>query len=175
MTENTVQFPYKPKLWMMVLAALFFAALCWFMVQTAIDNDRGIRLFRVITLSVRDATWFYWIMAVVSASLCVLGGLGCWRAMTSRQQIILTDTAVIGPKRSYSGHSVEIPFDTILDLEQLRVSRQDFLHIHHTGGKMTLARTNFATRADFEACISTLVERITALDHLADGPVQPQE
>ncbi|MBT2129749.1 hypothetical protein [Aliiroseovarius lamellibrachiae] len=163
MHEQTLPlaFSYKPKPWLMGLVVLFFGACAAVLFQATLTNTQGVRLMRVIEFGPQGASYFYGVLTVLSALFVLAGCVGFWRGLTSKNVLELTSEAVICPKSGLNARLVTVPLDSITGLERTSVQNQVFLHIHHSGGKLSVARQMFSKDEAFE----TFVDALT--DHLA--------
>ena len=156
-----LSFPYKPKPWLMGLVVLFFGACAAVLFQVALTNTQGRRLLRVVEFGPQGARYFYGVLTVLSALFVLAGCVGLWRGLTSQNMLHLTSEAVICPKSGLNARLVTVPLHSITELERQSVQNQVFLHIHHSGGKLSVARQMFSKDEAFE----TFVDALT--DHLA--------
>lgn len=166
--------PYRPKSWIMLLSALFFALCCAVLVSQALNAEHRLSLFRLITLDPGQARIFYAIMAAVAAVLTTMGLAGLWRAFQSPNWVEITDSAIRAPRNGFSRTPTELALSDITDLERVSISGQEFLHIHHANGKLTLNRAMMDTKSTFETCISELVSRMETIS-ARHGRSQHQE
>ncbi len=156
---DTIDFSYKPKPWVMLLIVVFFAVCTAIFTVLTIDNDRGLILNHFITMGPRAAMIFHGVFALGSAALTLFCALALWRGLRSTQTATIRPDAVVCPKSGMSNRIVTIPFASITGLERAAVQMQEFLHIHHTGGKLSVAASMFASKDQFEEFTRIVAER----------------
>lgn len=158
--EYQKEYPYKPKVLVMLLAALFFAACGAGLTNAALTNDRGLIINGIITLGPGGATIFYWVM-VGACSVFVLGGLwGIIIGLTSDRRLVLTETGIRAPKGGYSRQYVTIRFSDILNVTMQSVQKQRFLTVHHTNGKMSIAQSMLPDKEAFEEVTRMVTQKV---------------
>jgi hypothetical protein len=134
-----LRYPYKPGPLRMVAVILFFGAGAVFLGYTALNNTQGLILERVIQLSPPEATAFFWGSAVFSGLLALAGVSGFVSAFTSTKELILTDTELLAPASMWSRGVKPVRLSEIVRLEKQSVSRERFLNVYHSGGKLSIS------------------------------------
>lgn len=147
---NEIRIPYKPKVSMMIFVILFFGGCTLVLGYTALSNDRGFLLNRIIELSEGGATVFYWCLTAVSGIFVLLGIHGVWSATTSKKEIVLTATSISSPKNGFSRKVVTVNYADISDLSIQTVQKQKFLNIVHPGGKLSIPQNMLPSKQQFE-------------------------
>jgi hypothetical protein len=160
---ETIRYPYKPKLWVMLLAGLFFAGCAVILGGVARSNDRGLIINGIISFEADGATTFYWILAGVSALFVVVAVFAASRALTSQQELVIDGRAISAPKRGTSKVILTVPFANITDLRIMQVASQKFLTIHHSDGKLEIVRDMLPRKADFETVVELVEARCNGL------------
>lgn len=157
---ETLDFPYRPKVWSLFLACLFFGAMAWFMGKEGLENDRGLVINGLIRLGPVGATRFYGSIAVV-AGLFVLAGL-CGLLMTvfTSHRVLLGPDHLSAPKFGFSRQPTLVSIDKISHLEIQEIHNQRFLNIHHPGGKLSVQASFLPNQGAFEELCSALAQRI---------------
>jgi len=158
--EYQKEYPYKPRIIIMLGASLFFAAIGAMFTKEALTNDRGLIINGIITLGPGGATIFYWVMAGASA-LFVLGGLwGIIIGLTTDRRLTITETGIRAPKGGYSRQYVAIRFSDILNVTMQSVNKQRFLTVHHTNGKLSIAQSMLPGKEAFEEVMRMVMQKV---------------
>ncbi len=158
MTE--VRYPYRAKIWKMLLAVLFFSACALIIASKALSNDRGMIINHLIELETRDATIFLWILTALSAAFVLTGVMIIAKTIGSTAELVLAPTAVSAPKSGLRLNAlVTVPYQTISNLVLQEVQSQKFLIIHHTGGKLSIIASMLPSKADFDTVCTEIAHR----------------
>lgn len=155
-------FDYKPKPWTMLIAVLFFGACGAGIGQMARTNDVGLVINHIIHLGPQGATIFYWALALASLAFVIAGFYGIWLALTSDNKLRVTAESVSIDKFGFRKRPVNLRFTDVNAMQHVKVSRQDFVRLQHTTGKLELARSMFANGEEFERCMDMIADRIRA-------------
>lgn len=166
---DVLSYPYKPKPWLMLLVMAFFSACAAMLGHRAITNDRGLILNGILSMGDQGATVFYTILALLSIGFVVIGALGVWSGLRSTRSAQLTQDAVSCPKSGFSKTIITVPYGDITALETSEVQKQVFLHVHHSGGKLTIARQMFPSNDQFETFATQLADRVTSRQTAANS------
>ncbi len=156
---TTIEYPYKPRAWVMVGVVAFFALCGAVMAYTAITNDRGL-ILDGIPLSPRGATIFYSVVASLSVLLALAGLAGLVAGLTSEKRLRLTPTELHLPGRPWSRTTTVVPLGEIVDVGLQSVHKQRFLMVRHRGGTLSIAESLLPGRAAFEEVGQALVARM---------------
>lgn len=138
MTGTALAWPYKPKVWVLLLAGLFFVGCTVVLGTMAAGNDRGMLINRIIELDTGGATALLWVLTAASAGLVAMAGVGVASAFGEGRELILDEVGVTVPAR-FSSNRTTVRYQDMTDLALRRVQGQRFLEIRHRGGKVTIA------------------------------------
>ncbi len=153
-----LSYPYKPKPWLMGVVAVFFALCAVALFHSALTNTQGLRALGGITFGPQGASGVYGVLAVFSVLFVIAGLAGLRRGLRSGDMLTLTSTAVICPKPGLRPRLITVPLTTITQLQRGASHGQVFLHIHHTGGKLSIARQLFANDDAFEGFAQAITD-----------------
>ena len=135
-------------------------ALPFIFANIASNNQKGLRLFHIITLSPSDATLFYWGVAI----LCLLAALvTIFVVLTSLRhpkQVELYATHANLPKASIFGGQINIPYELITNISRRKISAtQEMLVIKSTIGESRLIASQFKGVFGYEDFVSALLQK----------------
>lgn len=150
------EFPYKPKLWVMLCCVAFFGLCGVSMTYAAFTNDRGVIINRTIDLDTQGATVFYALIAAGGYVFVAAAILTIFLSLRYDRRVSFSGDSISVPKAGLSGSHVSIPYDQIRGLRVYTINRQTFLEISHMGGKHTLAAQCFSNKASFDECCRLL-------------------
>lgn len=162
------EYPYQPSWLMIVSCGLLFSACAAGLAHFAQTNQAGIILFRFITLSPGEATAFLWLLTACSAGFVLLCLALVWHRLTFHQRLAFTTHGLLLPAGRWSRTEQSITYTDIHRLEVQQVQQQRFLHIHHTGGKLTLTAAMLPSKAAFDEVCDALAARLE--DRINAGP-----
>src|SRR5438128_2194224 len=96
MAQPLKAYPYKPKIWLMLLCVLMFGLGTWFMINVALTHERGLKLILIrriieIPMSPEHATIVYWVLAAIGAMTAFFGFYALVCAIFSKAQVIVTN------------------------------------------------------------------------------------
>lgn len=161
-----LRYPYRAKIWKLLLAAVFFGACALIIAHKAQSNDKDMIINHLIELDTHDATIFLWILAALSAAFVLTGIVGIAKTIGSTTELVLAPDAITAPKSGLRSKTlVTVPYRSITNLVLQKVQSQKFLIIHHPGGKLGIVASMLPGTADFE----TVCEEIAARWDAARG------
>ena len=128
--------------------------------KLALGNDRGLILNGLVEFSTEGATTFYWSLTVASGLFVAFGSLALLAGLTTKKEVVLTETEIIAPKNGVSRKLVSVAFSEIGDVNVLSVQGQRFLNVLHQGGKLVIPRNMLADDHAFEELTSLIVARV---------------
>lgn len=158
-----IVYPYKVKFFKMLLISVFMIGLAAFMVYTALTNEQGLIINRVIHLGPMGATIFFWTIESIIAFGAIVCALALIKGFNKTLQVVLTETEISAPKSSLNSKVVTIPYNEIVDLNTQNVNGQMFLNIHHVNGKLTISHSMLPNKATLQELAQVLYGR---LEHL---------
>lgn len=138
MTGAALAWPYKPRVWVLLLSGLFFAGCAVVLGTMAAGNDRGMLISRIIELDAGGATGLLWVLTACSVAFVVMAGVGIASAFGEGRELVLDEAGVTLPAR-FSSNRTTVRYRDMTDLALRRVQGQRFLEIRHRGGKVTIA------------------------------------
>ena len=157
-TTMNLNYPYKPKPWIMLAAILFFAACAvtgWHVHATQTDP--------LVVLGIRlapdDARTVFGAIAVVSVLFIAGGIFGFVTGLLSTHRLTLTDQYISAPKYGFSRSVTTVPLADIQRIELQTIKRQRFLNIYHRNGRLTITESFLPNADAFEKVRSALAGR----------------
>ena len=138
MTGAALAWPYKPKVWVLLLSGLFFAGCAVVLGTMAAGNDRGMLINRVIELDTGGATALLWVLTACSVAFVAMAGVGIATAFGEGRELVLDEAGITVPAR-FSSNRTTVRYQDMTDLALRRVQGQRFLEIRHRSGKVTIA------------------------------------
>jgi hypothetical protein len=157
-----LSYPYKPRIGVMVLGAVFFAACAVVIGNKAATMDRGVVLGGLVELSADGARSFYWVLAGLSAVFVVAALFGIVAGIFSRQSLQLSESSLSVPKNLWTRAPVVVPVSDISETRLRTISRQRMLLIRHSRGALNITEKMLPDRASFEAVRAAIDERVPA-------------
>lgn len=126
--EKEITFVYKPKWKSLALAIVFFTVCAIALFHKASNNDRGLIIEEIITLSVSSATIFYYVLSAFAVLGVVFGVIGI---VTSRKikYLIFTETEIRIPPVGIQKKESIIPIKEIISLNETNISGQVMLYV----------------------------------------------
>jgi hypothetical protein len=131
-------YPYKPKVWVLLLSGLFFVGCAVVLGAMAYGNDRGMLINRIVELDTGGATALLWVLTACSVALVAMAGVGIASAFGEGRELVLDEAGVTVPAR-FSSNRTTVRYQDMTHLALRRVQGQRFLEIRHQGGKVTVA------------------------------------
>lgn len=157
---DNIEYPYKPKPWIMLLSVLFFTICAVLIGNEASKNDRGLILNGIIKFDQEGATIFYWLLAGISATFVAIGIPLFFLGLVSKRVIKISNTEISAPKYGWSTKCTVVPLDSIKHISTQTINRQRFLHILHNQGKLTVVQGMLPNSAALEEIHRLLSQRI---------------
>jgi hypothetical protein len=159
---NVLEYPYKPKPWVMLAVALLFAVIGIFFAMEALTNERGLVLQRLIHLSPRGATVFYWCLTAACLVFTLAGLAGFASGVLSKRTLRLTGTDISAPRYGWSRAQTVVRLAEITAIGVESIHNQRFLNIDHRGGRLSVCASFLPSKAAFEELHHAIVARARA-------------
>jgi hypothetical protein len=160
MTNVEREYAYKPKPLIMLLCILMFGACTSLFGSFAVSNNRGLTINGVIELSPSGATIFWWCFFAGSVCLTLLGLIGLFRSLTSKQRIAFAASFLIVPRSNWSTEEMTIPYRDITGLTVLKVGGQRSLNIYYADKKKGLSASWLPTAKAFDEVCKLLAVKM---------------
>lgn len=158
-----VRIPYKPRILIMLLAALFFTACSVILGLKSFYNDQGLVLNGLITFSENGASIFYWCLTGLSIAFVIAGAFGVYASIASRKVLVLTDQSISAPRSTFSNKSVSILYSDVDYLEMQEIQRERLLSIFAKDGrKLVIAQSLLPSKQVFEQVVATVRNNVGA-------------
>jgi len=157
---DTLNFPYRPNPWTMLLACIFFAGGALFMGNEAIFNDRGLIIDRVIDLGPSGATTFYWCITAICVAFVAIGIPAFFASLWSDHYLSMSQTQLSVPRFLFSRKPTVVKLVDIQRINLQVVKRKRFLNILHSGGKLTISESLLPSPAAFKELYSAIAHRV---------------
>lgn len=159
---NVLEYPYKPKPWVMLAVAMFFAAAGAFIAMEALTNERGLVIQRLIRLSSQGATVFYWCLAAACLVFTVAGVAGFASGILGRRTLRLTGSEISAPRFGWSRAETVVRLAEITAIGVQSIQNQRFLNVDHRGGRLSICASFLPSKAAFEELHNALLVRARA-------------
>jgi hypothetical protein len=143
------EFAYRPGWKALFLCAVFFGICAAVLGAVAATNERGLVINRIFEFGSDDATIVYWVLCVCSIGFLVAIALLAVHRVLVPQRIVIGSTAIRVPKSRWSSKEKEIAYQDIATLSLTETSGYQFLHITHSGGKVTIMAALLPSKSAF--------------------------
>lgn len=154
-------YEYKPKWVSILLGFCIFSVLAFGLGYMAQWNDKGLILNGIISLSRENATRFYWALSLCCAVFMLVPLIQIYQRLVVRNhRIALTPSSLIVPGSSFSSEEKTIPYSNITELSTSQVHGHKFLHVKHTGRKITIVSSMLSSKDNLEEIYNLLSTRI---------------
>jgi hypothetical protein len=160
---NDLTYPYKPNLWVLILAALSFAAVTCLLAEEAMSNERGLVLNEMIHFSQTGATIIYWCIVAMAAMFVILAVPLLLAGLRNRHHVTLTATEISAPMHACSRSIIAVPLTDITGLEVQALQYQRSLVIYHANGELSISQHLLPNASAFEELCSAIAERAPRL------------
>ncbi len=158
---SEIRHPYKPKALIFILTILFFGVCSVILAIIASTNTQELVITHLIELSAKNASIFYWCLAVASIFFVMIAALGIYSALTSKNEIILTNIGFAVPKRPTSNKIVTINYSDITHVAPITVHGQNMLIIQHEGGNVSIQQSAMPNEQIYNQVMEMILERAT--------------
>ncbi|MCP4134253.1 MAG: hypothetical protein GY754_24985 [bacterium] len=157
-----IKYPYKPKPFLFLFAAVFFGACALIIGHNAMTNDRGLILNGILEFSENGATIFYWTLTVISVLIVFIAIFAVIKGIISKLEIIISETAISLPKNGFSRKIITINFSHITDVSIQSVQKQKFLTIIHSAGKLSIPGSMLPQKGSFDELAALVTEKVNS-------------
>jgi hypothetical protein len=134
----------------------------------ALSNDRGLTINGLISLGQTGATIFWWCIAGICGSFCLLAILlPAWWAFRG-ERVVLSEDSIRVPTSLFKRDVTLIRFDDLVGVGETIISRQRMLNIAHRKGQYTIP-ANMVSAEAYESIRDALVEAVKVRGGTAAG------
>jgi hypothetical protein len=124
------------------------------------SNERGVRLYGLITLTPDKATVFFWVLTAIFVLCTVLLGMMTLRAFGVPAIVAIEETHVIAPRASIRFKLLSIPYTSIKQVLVQKAQSQEIVIINSSVGQARLMSSGFKSRREFSHFKRALAERV---------------
>ena len=157
------EYRYRLALSFLWTAPVFFGLMSGFAVDFALTNSTPVYLQGVLEIPAVLANIGAWVVGALFACLFAGGLVFVAQALTRRQRIALTPTALLVPKGFWSSADQAIPYRDIVELAtHVEPNRSQTLIVRHRQGKFPISESLLPSKADFQELWSALAGRVVA-------------
>ncbi len=169
MSDISQEFEYNISKVQLLLMVAISTALPFLMAWMAEDNQKGLRLFHIITFSQNDATSFYRGMAMLCGIAALFVIFTVFSSLRHPKQVELHATHANLPKASMFGGQLNIPYNLITNISRRTISAtQEMVVIKSTVGESRLIASQFKGLLGYQDFLSALSAKIS-LTHPSSG------
>ncbi len=171
MSNAPQEFNYNISKTQLIISVIIVSALPFLLASVATSNQKGLRLFHIVTLSPNDATLFYWGMAILCAFAAFATMFMVFTSLRHPKQVELYATHANLPKASMFGGQLNIPYESITNISQKRLSAtQEMVVITSTVGESRLVASQFKGFLGYQDFLSALSAKISLTSHSSGAP-----
>ncbi len=157
---ETLSYDYRPKIWVMVLASLFFVACAAVLGSEAATNVQDMEIEGLIHLGPSGTTVVLWLLTASSCGLVACGVWGIYRAAAGRQKLILDAAGVRITGAAFAGGNRSAAYRDITTMRIWAFRGQCGLFVRHAGGSLNIARSMLPTPEIFDKVCRAMEERV---------------
>ncbi|QMU61665.1 MAG: hypothetical protein GKR92_08135 [Gammaproteobacteria bacterium] len=156
---SKIKHPYKPNPLTFIFITLFFGGCAAILSKVASSNTQGLILNRFVEFSAINATIFYWCLTAAATIFVVIGLLGIYSALTSKNEIILMETGFSAPKSLIGNTIVAVHYSDITHLAPISVKGQRMLKIEHTNGNIAIQQSALPNKQAYDEVVNTITTK----------------
>lgn len=153
-------YEYKPNRNILILATVFIAGLLVLFVYLALTHEGQATFRRSITLNESSARMFFWAGAVVFCYVLFIGISAVIRSFGPDRTIVLTRNELISSKSVSSSKILNIPLQSIFQIQISVAWKKEILIVKYEGGKLNIPETAFENEHRFSSFKHDLTEYI---------------
>lgn len=95
----------------------------------------------------------------MAAMFVVMGVLGIYSALTSKNEIVLSETGFSAPKRPIGRNIVNVNYADIKLLTPITVQRQRMLKIEHANGSIVIQQSSLPNKHAYDELVNTITTK----------------
>ena len=156
--NDPVEYSYRPKVGVLLLAVVFFGAISCDMYQKALTNNRGLIIDYIFRLDAHEASVFYGVIAALTAGFVGLGILGLAGCAFTSGVLRLTDSAMEIPQGIFQKIRI-VPYGEIQQMKVFRIGKQLMLVVTTGDGKINIG-ASLLPEGKFEEVCRTIAGRV---------------
>ncbi len=162
MSNTAQEFNYSISKTQLIVMVIIVSALPFLLASIASGNHKGLRLFRIVTLTPNDATLFYWGMTILCAFAALATIFMAFTSLRHPKKVELYATHANLPKASMFGGQLNIPYQSITNISQRKLSAiQEMVVIKSTVGESRLIASHFKGLLGYQDFLSALSAQIS--------------
>ncbi|MBU1056496.1 MAG: hypothetical protein KKC46_22100 [Proteobacteria bacterium] len=156
----SVKFEYQIPLWRSFLGVAFCFAFAIGMGYFAHVNEKGLRLFRLFTLTSGEASTLYWGFAGTLALATILFFILIARSMKGPVAISLEETFLVAPSAAIRSELLSIPYSSIKQVLAQQFGKQAMVTINSAVGQVRLMEMGFRSPQEYAKFKQALADRV---------------
>ncbi len=145
----SIQFEYQVPIWRSFIGVTFCCAFAIGVGYFAYVNQKGLRLYHLISLTPGQASALYWALASVLVLGTILFCILIARSIKGPIAISFEDTHLIAPSAAVRSKLLSIPYSSIRQVFVQKVGNQVSVSLHADVGKVTLMEMGFRSPQEF--------------------------
>jgi hypothetical protein len=156
-----LKFDYQIPACRMILGIVICPAIAFFMANQALTNQKPLRLFHVLSLSVEEASIFFWALSIAMIVNTILMGVLLTKNLKGPISIVIEQSHIIAPKESLKIEMLSIPYNSIRQIliQDLRLNQQ-MITINASIGQARLISIGFKSKDEFVRFMQALTRRV---------------
>lgn len=169
---NPIKFKYITSIKSYIIPIVFSFSSCVLFTYKALNNNRGLKINKIIQFSENKATIFFWCLfgfSLIFLSLFIYAFFNTIRNKKYSQGIIITDLSISVPKNGFSKKNNEIEFDKIIDVYNENYNNNPSLIIKSDSKKIVLFKKILSSKEHFETIQNLINERLTKIQEDSDN------
>ena len=162
MTDPAQKFDYEVKRERFTLAMFVAVAIPIVLASHALTNNKGLKLFHVVTLSKGEATNFWWGFAILCGLAALILIISMLSSLRHTELVELHPTYANLPKASIMGGQLNIPYETITKLSRWKIlGGQEMMMIKSSVGESSVNSSRFNSMLAYEKFVSALSAKLS--------------
>jgi len=158
----TISYPYRPKLMPFFLGMSFFGICTAILAYMGMSNEGGLVINGIISLSAKQASMFFYAMALASLGMVGVALITIFRSRGQRRNVELRDRELVCPKSGMSSTILKIPYADITELDEQVIQHSRFLYVHYPEGKFSIPQNMLASKEQFQELVTELSARVAS-------------
>ncbi|WP_374369258.1 hypothetical protein [Dongia sp.] len=168
MNEN-VTYVYRQKSLRLILSTLLFGAGGYVSFGRAFTEDRGLELFRIITLGPMGADIFWFCLGVLATGMVIAVLVLLYVNATTERAIVLRPRAMTLPRHILLAQEVTIPYRDITSVKIGSAGRNKYIRIKSDKSKVIVHQGVMPDYQSFVELYQEIVERVRRAETIPGG------
>lgn len=155
-----IRIPYRPSKTLIVGVIAFFGVCSAVFAYLALAGDRGLSLFRLISLTAEQAVPAFWVLFGLSSLFVVAGIAMLVYSGKNKREIVFKDGELQFPKKGWNRDYIYIKYADIIQADEVKIQSTKIFNVYFQHGQISLPTSLVPNKTYYEQFKAELARRV---------------